>query len=649
MKDNDNKAILEKRRYIIGAIACGIVLILIMQLFNLQILSTDYKDFADSNAFFKKTLYPARGTIYDRNDKLLVYNQPTYDVVYIPREVEPFDTLDFCNILSITKEQFIKRILDVKNKKLNPGYSTYTLQTFMTQLNMEEYGLLQENLYKFRGFYIQNRALRQYNHTNAAHILGYVAEVDKNAINNDPYYARGDYAGKSGVESSYEHILRGEKGVEILLRDAHGRIQGKYEDGALDKAPVSGKNLKLAIDLELQAYGEYLMQNKIGSIVMIEPETGEILCMVTAPTYDPSILLGREFGKNYMSLQRDVNTPLINRAMQGVYPPGSTFKTTQGLIFLEEGIITNETAYSCALGYPPGGGRPKCHPHGSPLSLAPAIATSCNSYFCYGLNAMLSNRKKYDNIAEAFDVWKDHLVAMGFGYKLGVDLPSEARGFIPNSKYYTKIFGRPNWSAPNVISIAIGQGEVTSTPLQIANLAAIIANRGHFYTPHVVKEIEDMPLDTLYTNRRYAGVSAKHYDAIVEGMANAVTGGTCRKANLGPDIAVCGKTGTAQNPHGRDHSLFMAFAPKERPKVAMAVIIENGGFGATFAVPIGRLMLEKYLKGQIPESDKYLEDQMANSIVLPNMYTPWQRRITVQDVSASEIPFSESVVEVEAE
>lgn len=635
----DNNLHSEKRYYTILAITAIIVIVLICQLFNLQIIQHEYKYSADSNAFFKKTLYPARGTISDRQDRLLVYNQPTYDIVYIPREVEPFDTLDFCNILGVTKDQLEKRISDVKDRRLNPGYSSYTMQTLMTQLTVREYGLFQEKLYKFPGFYIQNRALRQYNFTNAAHVLGYVAEVNKAALADDPYYVRGDYAGKSGIESSYENILRGQKGVEILLRDAHGRIKGKYENGKHDVNPVSGKNLKLAIDIELQAYGEYLMQNKIGSIVMIEPSTGEILCLVTSPTYDPSILLGREFGNNYKTLEQNPSKPLYNRATQGMYPPGSTFKTTQGLIFLEEGIITPETAYSCAGGYPPGGGRPRCHAHGAPLSLVPAIATSCNSYFCYGLNAMLSNRKKYANIGEAFDIWKDYLVSMGFGYKLGIDLPSEKRGFIPNSQFYTKAFRTEKWYAQNVISIAIGQGEILATPLQVANLGATIANRGFFYTPHVVRQIQDMPLDKSYTDRRYTGVKETYYNTIAQGMANAVTGGTCRGVNLLPEIAVAGKTGTAENPHGRDHSWFMGFAPVDKPQVAISVLVENAGFGARFAVPIARLMIQKYLKGEIPANEKYLEDNMANAIILPNVLNTWEQRksdIATQQSSSSE-------------
>jgi len=623
MSNSKGNNITEGRYYVISGIIIIIVLVLLTQLFNLQILKDEYKDFADGNAFFKKTLYPARGTISDRKDRLLVYNQPTYDIVYIPREMQPFDTLDFCNILSITKEQFIKRIQDVKDRRLNPGYSSYTLQTFMTQLTVREFGLFQEKSFKFPGFYVQNRALRQYDYKNAAQILGYVAEVNKATIDSDPYYVRGDYAGKSGVESSYETYLRGKKGVEILLRDAHGRIKGKYENGIHDIAPVSGRNIQLSIDIELQAYGEYLMQNKIGSIVMVEPETGEILCMVTSPTYDPSMLLGRDFIPNYKSLVQNPNKPLFNRALQGMYPPGSTFKTAQGLIFLEEEIISPETMYSCAHGYPPGGGRPKCHGHGSPLPLVPAIATSCNSYFCYGLNAMLSNRKKYTSILDAFDVWKDHMVSMGFGYKLGVDMPSEKSGFIPNSQYYSKAFKTEKWYPQNIISIAIGQGEILTTPLQVANLGATIANRGYYITPHVVRQIQDTVLEENYIKKRDPSIKAFHYNSIAQGMANAVTGGTCRGINLLPEIAVGGKTGTAENSHGRDHSWFMGFAPVEKPKVAISVLVENGGFGATFAVPIARLMVQKYLKGEIPASDKWLEERMANAVILPNMVTSW--------------------------
>ena len=491
----------------------------------------------------------------------------------------------------------------------------------MSQLNVEDYGLLQEKLYKFPGLYIQSRTERQYNYPNMGLILGYVAEVDQNTIAADPYYVRKDYAGKSGIELSHEKDLRGEKGVEILLRDAHGRVQGKYEDGAHDRAPVSGKDLTLGIDIELQAYGELLMHNKVGSIVMIEPSTGEILCMVSAPTYDPSLLTGKNFGSNYTALERNPYKPLLNRAIAGTYPPGSTFKPTQGLIFLQEGIITPETQYSCYGGYPPLGGRPGCHGHYSPLAVQYAITTSCNSFFCYGLNHMLSNRTKYGSTSQALDIWRDHMVNMGFGYRLGVDLPSENRGFIPNSKFYTNVYNTDRWNAHYIISVAIGQGEILATPLQIANLGAMIANRGHYYTPHVVKERKGQALESTYTTRHESGINREHFELMVAGMADAVSYGTARGTNLAPLVEVCGKTGTSENPHGDDHSLFMGFAPRDNPQVAIAVVVETGRFGATNAVPIARLMLQKFFNGEVPETDKWLENMIVNREILPYFYT----------------------------
>ncbi len=621
MNNKINPKNLANRRYVIAALVVVIGIIYVVQLFNLQLLSPQYRDYADSNAFLRRTLYPARGAIYDRKGELLVYNRPTYDVMMVVREMTRFDTLDFCNTLNIDIERFRELDAEMRDSRKNPGYSSYTPQLFMSQLDIEEYGLLQEKLYKFPGIYIQSRTERQYNHPNMGLILGYVAEVDQNKIASDPYYVRKDYVGKSGIELSHEIDLRGEKGVEILLRDAHGRVQGRYNDGKDDKAPVSGKDLTLGIDIELQAYGELLMQNKVGSIVMIEPETGEILAMISAPTYDPSLLTGKEFSSNYQSLVNNPYKPLINRSVAGTYPPGSTFKAASGLVYLQEGIITPETMYSCFGGYPPLGGRPRCHGHASPLSLQYALSTSCNSFFCYGLNHMLSNRTKYSSVGEAFNRWRDHMVNMGFGYQLGVDLPSEKRGFIPNSKFYSNIFKTERWNAHNVISIAIGQGEVLATPLQIANLGATIANRGYFYKPHVVREIKGASLDSEYTTRKYTGINPEHFELTVAGMADAVKFGTCRGINLEPQVEVCGKTGTAENPHGDDHSLFMGFAPKDNPKVAIAVVVENGRFGATNAVPIARLMLQKFFNGEVPESDKWLEQTIMNREILPYVYT----------------------------
>jgi penicillin-binding protein 2 len=569
-------------------------------------MSEDYKRNADSNAFLNKTQYPSRGVIYDRNGQLLVYNQPAYDVTIVMKEVTQLDTLDLCRTLGITPEWFSRRIHDIRDRRSNPGYSPYTHQVFMTQLSAEECGVFQEKLFKFPGFYIQRRTIRQYNFNSAAHVLGDIAEVSKADIADDDYYVRGDFIGKQGVEKSYEKQLRGVKGVEILLRDARGRIQGRYMDGAYDRTPVPGKNLKLGIDIELQQLGERLLEGKIGSIVAIEPETGEVLCMVSAPSFDPHQMIGRQRGKNHMALQQDRWKPLLNRTIMGTYPPGSTFKTTQGLTFLEEGIITPETSYPCSHGFVYAGLRVGCHGHPAPLPLVPSIATSCNGYFCWGLYHMMGARKKYGTVQNAMQTWRDYMVSMGFGYPLGIDLPGEKRGMIPNAQYYDKNY-RGSWNGLTIISIAIGQGEVTATPLQIANLAATIANRGYFITPHVVKEVEDEPLDTLYTSRRYTKVSRPNYEVVVKGMRSAVLGGTCRAANI-PGIEVCGKTGTAQN-RGKDHSAFMGFAPMDNPRIAVAVYVENGGWGATYGVPVGALIMEKYLKGELsPESEALAED-----------------------------------------
>ncbi len=605
----------DKRKYTIAGGLMLLVLIYAIRLFNLQILSDEYKAYADSNAFFRKTIYPSRGMIYDRNDKLLVYNQPAYDLMLVMREVDDFDTLSLCNILDITIEDFRKRITDIKNKRLNPGYSSYTPQTFISQLSTEEYGLVQEKLYSFPGFFVQNRTIRQYEYLTAPHILGNVREVSRTDITNDPFYRQGDYTGDMGVEKAYEKYLRGEKGVEILLRDAHGRIKGKYHNGLYDEKPQKGRDLKLTIDVDLQQYAESLMVDKIGAVVAIEPKTGEILAMVSAPTFDPSRLVGRARGSNYLELTRDELRPLYDRAISASYPPGSTFKVAQGLMFLEDGAMTEHTPVSCHNGYVVGRFKLGCHPHSSPITLGPALATSCNAYFCAGFRRMLDNREKYPTILDGMNKWRDYMVSMGFGYKLGIDLPSESRGFIPNANYYSNVFGTSRWRSLNVVSISIGQGEVLSTPLQIANLGASIANKGFFVTPHVVKSIEDTLLQKDYIDRHYTMVDSKHYDIMVESMREAVLNGTCRIGAI-EGIEICGKTGTAQNPHGRDHSVFMGFAPKEDPEIAIAVYVENAGFGATYGVPIGSLVIEKYLNDTISTSRKWLEDRMLTSSTL---------------------------------
>ncbi len=601
---------LEKRKYVIGGFITVIVIIFLIRLFNLQVSDGTYKENAESNAFFRKVLYPSRGLIYDRTGRLVVLNQPEYDVMLIPKDLgDKFDTLGLCEVLNISKDELMSKWADMKNPRKNPGYSAYTPQKLMSHLSQEDYGRLQEKLYLFPGFYVQKRNVREYASHAAANVLGNIREVNANDVENDRYYRRGDYTGDLGVEKSYETYLRGVKGEEILMKDALGRIKGKYEDGVHDVIPVAGRDLTLGIDMQLQEYGEQLMQGKIGAIVAIEPKTGEILCMVSAPTYDPSLLVGSGRGKNYASLVSDRLKPLYDRALQGQYPPGSTFKPTQGLIFLQEGTITPSTLYPCYRGYV-NGIRVGCHAHGSPLPLKPAIATSCNAYFCWGLKNFID--KKGSTPSVQLEKWKNYMVEMGYGYRLGVDLPSESRGFIPNPEFYSNSFRGSNWRANSIISISIGQGEVTATPLQIANLASTIANRGWFITPHVVKEISDTVIDSKYTEKRKPSIKKEYYEEIAEGMRMAVLGGTCRLANL-PGLEVCGKTGTAQNPRGKDHSVFMGFAPMNDPKIAVAVYVENAGFGATYGVPIGSLIIEKYLKGSIAPERKYLEERMLNA------------------------------------
>ncbi|MFI3240015.1 MAG: penicillin-binding transpeptidase domain-containing protein [Bacteroidales bacterium] len=602
------------RRYVIIGILIIIILTYAVRLFDLQIVETKYKSSADSNAFFKKIIYPTRGQIFDRNGELVVYNQPAYDLMLVFKNITEFDTLDLCKSLGITTADYHTRVADIKNRAKNPGYSYYTPQTFMTHLSIEDYGRLQEKLYRYPGFFIQKRVLRDYNYSVGANFLGNIREVNINDIKRDDYYTTGDYTGDLGIEKSYELILRGEKGMEIYMRDAHGRIQGRHEDGAFDIEPVAGSDMKLSIDIKLQEYGEKLMANKIGAIVAIEPSTGEILALVSSPTYDPRLLVGKDRGLNYKSLVSDRYKPFFDRAIMGAYPPGSTFKIPQSLILQQEEIITKNSYYPCHNGYVSGRFKLGCHAHSSPVDLVGAITTSCNAYYCWGMKDMLDNSKdKYGGtISEAFEVWKNHIVNMGFGYKLGIDLPGESRGFIPNSKFYGKYYGENRWRANTIISISIGQGEILSTPLQVANMCAMVANRGYFITPHVVKEIADTLIDEQYRTKKSVGVKYEYFEPVIQGMRNAVTEGTCLLANL-PNVEVCGKTGTAQNPHGKDHSAFIGFAPMDSPKIAICVYVENAGFGATYGVPIGSLMIEKYLNGEIAEDRKYLEDRMINA------------------------------------
>ena len=601
---------LENRRFVIGGVALVIVLVYIIRLFTIQLLSDDFKKNADSNAFLKKIDYPSRGAIYDRNGKLMVYNQPSYDIMVVMNEAKGhIDTLELCNALGISKEYFVKRMDDIKDRNKNPGYSRFTEQLFMTQLSDREFSVFREKMFRFPGFYVQKRSIRQYTYPYAAHVLGDIGEVSVSDIEEDNYYQPGDYIGKLGVEKYYEKELRGEKGVQIMLRDAHGRIQGSYHNGKFDRRPVAGRDLTLSIDVKLQALGERMLQGKIGSIVAIEPATGEVLAMVSSPTYDPRNLVGRQRSKAHMALSRNVWKPLLNRSIMGQYPPGSTFKTTQALTYQTEGIITPNTMFPCHHGFSYRGLHVGCHGHASPLNLIEAISTSCNGYFCWGLYYMLGNRRKYGNVQKAMDRWRDYMVSMGFGYKLGIDLPGEKRGLIPNASFYDRAYHK-SWNGLTVISIAIGQGEVNLTPLQIANLGATIANRGYFYTPHVVRKVQGLPLDTAFTHRHRTMASVRAYSAVVAGMRSSALKGTCKALGHLP-FTVCGKTGTAQN-RGQDHSVFMGFAPMDNPKIAIAVYVENGGFGADFAVPIAGVLFEQYMTGKLSPSAERMATALQN-------------------------------------
>lgn len=615
---------LEKRRLVLSAVAIGIVVIYIIRLFALQIASDDYRKSADSNAFLKKIEFPSRGSITDRNGKLLVYNQPAYDIMVVTNEMAGhLDTLEFCKALNITKADFINRMAGIKDRNKNPGYSRFTQQLFLSQLSDKDFSAFQEKLYRFPGFYIQKRSVRQYQRAIAAHVLGDVAEVSQSDVEEDDYYQPGDYIGKMGVEREYEKDLRGVKGVQILLRDAHGQIQGRYQEGKYDQRPHPGRDIQLGIDADLQELGERLMEGKLGAIVAIEPKTGQILAMVSSPTFDPRSMIGKMRGKYQHDMTLDPAKPLLNRAIMGQYPPGSTFKAGQAVTYYSEGIINDSTRYPCHHGFNFKGLHVGCHSHGAPIALVPSLSTSCNSYYCWGLYYMLSNRKKYKTLEDAMDVWRDYMVSMGFGYKLGIDLPGEKRGMIPNAKFYDNAF--KTWNPLSVISISIGQGEVNLTPLQIANMGATIANRGYYITPHVVRHIQGKKLDKKYLEQHRTKGSVRSYEEVVAGMVSSVRGGTCAHA-VHPGYTLAGKTGTAQN-RGKDHSVFMGFAPVDTPKIAIAVYVENGGFGAEFGVPIGSLMIEQYVNGKLTDGDA----ARATAIQKRHISYPFKRPLSRAD------------------
>ncbi len=593
------------RKSIFIALFIFMGLVFLVRLFYLQIIDDSSVLYANRNALRYLVQHPARGIIYDRNGKLMTYNEATYDLMVIPNQVKQLDTADLCNILGLTPEDVRKRL-----EKAN-AYSRFSSSIFEKQISNNVYGYLEEKLYKFQGFYVQSRTLRKYPNPSAAHTLGYVGEVNDVIIAKKPYYKPGDYIGVSGIEKSYEDVLRGKKGVRVTMVDVHNREKGSFRDGLYDTIAQAGLSLWSSIDLDLQAYGEKLMMGKKGSVVAIEPSTGEILAIVSSPSYDPNLMVGRSRAENYLKLLRDsVNNPLFNRALMAMYPPGSTFKIVNALIGEQEGVLTPSTRYSCELGFHVGNLTVKCHPHASPLDLAQSIQNSCNAYYCKAFRAIIDNPKKFKKTKDGYNNWRNYVLKMGFGRKFDSDLPYELKGIVPTAEYYDKTRGVNAWKAVSIISLSIGQGELGTTPLQLANLAAIIANRGYYLTPHIVKAIGNEKNKNLrFVTPNETGIDTKHFIPIVQGMKDAVLKGTATSAKQ-LDIPIAGKTGTAQNPHGQPHSLFICFAPIEKPKIAMCVIVENGGYGGEIAAPIASLMIEYYTKRKISKPE--LEQRIMN-------------------------------------
>lgn len=592
---------------IIGVVI--VCLVLVTRLFFLQIVDEEYKISAENNAYKYITIYPVRGLILDRNGNILVSNKNSYDIMVTPVDLQPFDTAALCRIFSIKKEFVRKKIAGYKKNRRKIGYQSVV---FLKQVSEREYGVFLEQSYKFPGFSGVSKSMRDYPYNAGANLFGYTTEVSEEFLEKNPSYRMGDYVGASGLELSYESVLKGEKGYTIMQRDVHNRILSPLAGGAYDKDAVPGKDIVTTIDGELQQYGEYLMQNKIGSVVAIEPESGEILSLISSPGIDISKIAN--ISKYYNEIINDPLKPMFNRAVMSAYPPGSVFKIVNGLIGLQEGVITQESRFPCRGGYYYTPTRIlKCHAHRSPLDFPHAIMMSCNAYFCYVLKDILEN-PKYGSMDESFTTWRSYVESMGFGKRLGSDFPAELGGTLPTADTYNKIYGRGSWKSSTVISLSIGQGEIGTTPLHLANLAATIANRGYYVTPHLVKSIPDSTISERYTKRNYTAIDSKYFDPVVEGMYMAVNsrpgeGGTATRAKV-EGLDICGKTGTAQNPHGKDNAVFICFAPKENPRIAVAVYIENAGFGGTWAAPIASLIVEKYLTGGItrPELEKYMAE-----------------------------------------
>ena len=599
-----------KNKLLIGLVAFA--LLLLGKLFYIQIINDEYKKDASNNSMVYADIYPPRGVIFDRNGEILVGNSVCYDILVTPRDVSEFDTLALAEALDTTADFLRERMAYYRKYRSRIGYRTVTL---LKQVSPEIYMKFAEKQYLFPGFRSQMRSIRAYPFNAGGNLLGYISEVNADDISRDPEYEAGDYIGRTGLESAMEKELRGEKGYHILLRDSRNRLQSAYLDGREDKPAVPGNNIVSTIDAHLQQYGQQLMEGKVGSVVAIEPSTGEILAMVSSPGIDVDVLA--RIGSCYDSLSRDPRKPMFNRTVMASYPPGSVFKLINGLIGLQEGVLKPSDRYPCNSGYYYSRTRKLgCHAHSSPLDFESAIATSCNGYFCYVLKNILENGR-YGSTEEAFDAWREYVLSFGFGEKLGSGIPAELGGNIPTSGYYDKLYGRGRWRFQTVVSLSIGQGEIGATPLQIANLAAIMANRGYWYIPHLVKDSENVSIDPKYKERHYTLVDTAYFATAVEGMYKAVNGGgsaggTAFAAAV-PGLDVCGKTGTAQNPHGEDNSVFICFAPKDDPKIAVAAYVENAGFGATWALPVASLMLEKYLNGEICPQRKYLEQRMLET------------------------------------
>ena len=594
---------------------CTAAAILMIKIFSIQIIDDKYKLASENNSLVYNTIYPNRGIIHDRNEKILVGNKVAYDLMVTPREVEEFDTLTFCKVLGVSQEFVREKMAEYRKFRTKIGWRTVVM---IKQIPQETYMRFVEVAYKFPGFRGQARSIRDYPYNAGGNLLGYVSEVDASFIKkHEGKYQSGDYAGKTGIEAAREEELRGEKGYNIMLRDSRNKIMSRYQEGEMDKEAKPGNDITTTIDAELQHYGQMLMNNKVGSLIAIEPSTGEILTMVSSPGIDVEMLA--DIGKYYKDIVNDPYKPMFNRTVQASYPPGSVFKIVNGLIGLQEGVITPNTHYPCSMGYKFGKNKLGCHAHKSPLSFEESIMMSCNAYYCYILRDLLENGKN-GSIGESMDRWKEYVESFGFGKKLGSDFPSELGGFIPGSKYYNKVYGKGGWKATTVISLSIGQGEIGCTPLHLANFCATLANRGYYYTPHIIKDSEHVKIDERFKERNYTLVDTVHFHKVIGGMYRAVnsgygSGGTASVAAV-KGLDICGKTGTAQNPHGDDHSVFICFAPKDNPKIAVAAYVENGGFGATWAAPIASLLTEKYLTGEISNERKALEERVLNGNLL---------------------------------